>query len=108
MRQSVTFVVLVVLWGSFATSLVAQQRPLLTEDPETIGEARTLLEIGMSHVWDQPYSVSGLEGNRISAPLLGLSFGMGRNAEIEFRTTVSVLPIGLMLRFQIWSMCPGK
>jgi hypothetical protein len=66
-----------------STSLTAQQRPLLTEDPETIGEAVTLLEVGMSHVWDQPYSVSGLEGNRISAPLLGLSFGMGRNAEVQ-------------------------
>ena len=83
MRRCVTFIVLAVLWGSMSTSLTAQQRPLLTEDPETIGEAVTLLEVGMSHVWDQPYSVSGLEGNRISAPLLGLSFGMGRNAEVQ-------------------------
>ena len=83
MRRCVIFIVLAILWGTLSTPLVAQQRPLLTEDPETIGEARTLLEMGMSHIWDQPYSVSGLEGNRISAPLLGLSFGMGRNAEVQ-------------------------
>ena len=83
MRRCVIFIVLVVLWGDMSTRLLAQQRPLLTEDPEAIGEGRSLLEIGMSHVWDQPYSVSGLEGNRFSAPLLGLSFGMGRNAEVQ-------------------------
>ena len=66
-----------------ALPLGAQQRPLVTEDPETIGEGLILLEAGISHAWDQSYPVSGLEGNLLSAPLLGLSFGMGRNAEIQ-------------------------
>ena len=61
----------------------AQQRPLLTEDPETIGDGLILLETGIDHAWDQAFTVSGLEGNLLRGPLLGLSFGMGPNAEIQ-------------------------
>ena len=66
-----------------AGPVVAQQRPLLTEDPETIGDGLILLEAGIDHAWDQTFTVSGLEGNLLSGPLLGLSFGMGPNAEIQ-------------------------
>ncbi len=61
----------------------AQQRPLLTEDPESVGDGLVLLETGISHAWDQPFPVSGLEGNLLSGPQLGLSFGMGANAEFQ-------------------------
>ena len=63
--------------------VAAQQRPLLTEDPESIGAGLILLEAGIDHAWDQPFTVSGLEGNLLRGPLLGLSFGMGPNAEIQ-------------------------
>ena len=66
-----------------AGPVVAQQRPLLTEDPETIGDGLILLEAGIDHAWDQTFTVSGLEGNLLRGPLLGLSFGMGPNAEIQ-------------------------
>ena len=62
---------------------VAQQRPLLTEDPETIGDGLILLEAGFDYAVDQTFTVSGLEGDLLRAPLLGLSFGMGANAEIQ-------------------------
>ena len=66
-----------------AGPVLAQQRPLLTEDPETIGDGLILLETGIDHAWDQTFTVSGLEGNVLRGPLLGLSFGMGPNAEIQ-------------------------
>ena len=66
-----------------AGTVAAQQRPLLTEDPETIGDGLMLLEAGIDHGWDQTFTVSGLEGNVLRGPLLGLSFGMGSNAEIQ-------------------------
>ena len=61
--------------------VVAQQRPLLTEDPESIGDGLILLETGFDHAWDQTYTVSGLKGDLLRGPLLGLSFGLGSVAE---------------------------
>ena len=63
--------------------VLAQQRPLQTEDPETIGDGLILLETGIEHGWDQTFTVSGIEGNVLRGPLLGLSFGMGPNAEVQ-------------------------
>lgn len=68
------------LAGSVAS---AQQRPLLTEDPESIGDGLVLLEAGVDHAWDETFTVSGLEGNVLRGPMLGLSFGMGALAEIQ-------------------------
>ena len=76
----------------------AQQRPLLTEDPETIGDGLILLETGIQHAWDQTFTVSGLEGNVLRGPLLGLSFGMGPNAEIQI-DGVSVSRLRISDRF---------
>jgi hypothetical protein len=61
----------------------AQQRPLVTEDPETIGAGRILLEAGLTLEQDVTYPVSGLTGNRISIPTFGVSFGVSSIAEIQ-------------------------
>ena len=74
---------LVLVLMVFSAPLRAQQRPLLTEDPESVGEGLILLETGIGYAWDQPFPVSGLKGNLLSVPQLGLSFGMGPNAEIQ-------------------------
>ena len=66
-----------------AGPVLAQQRPLVTEDPETIGDGVILLEAGIDHAWDETFTVSGLKGNVLGGPRLGLSFGMGANAEIQ-------------------------
>ena len=60
-----------------------QQRPLLTEDPESIGAGMMLLEGGFDYTWEQPYPVSGLRGNRLRAPILGVSFGVSSIAEVQ-------------------------
>ncbi len=62
---------------------LAQQRPLVTEDPETIGEGRVLVEAGVDHARDVSYPASGLRGNLTRAPLIGISVGIGRIAELQ-------------------------
>jgi hypothetical protein len=69
--------------GISPTAAAAQQRPLVTEDPETIGAGRVLLEAGLDLERDVFYPVSGLEGNRLSVPTLGVSVGLSSIAEIQ-------------------------
>jgi len=61
----------------------AQQRPLLTEDPEPIGAGRVLVEGGVDVVHDQHYPVSGLDGNLVRFPTLGVSVGLSSIAELQ-------------------------
>ena len=69
------------LTPSFAA---AQQRPLVTEDPETIGAGLILVEGGFDALRDVYYPVSGLQGNLLRFPTLGVSFGLGSIAELQF------------------------
>ena len=66
-----------------ASGAAAQQRPLTTEDPETIGEGRILLEAGLDYAREAEYPVSGLEGQLFRFPLIGVSFGISSIAEIQ-------------------------
>jgi hypothetical protein len=61
----------------------AQQRPLVTQDPEAIGAGRILFEAGFDYSLDAVYPASGLTGDLLRVPLLGLSFGVGTIAEIQ-------------------------
>ena len=63
----------------------AQQRPLQTEDPETIGSGRILIEAGVDYNRDVYYPVSGLRGNLFSVPTLGVSLGVSSIAEIQMQ-----------------------
>ena len=62
----------------------AQQRPLVTEDPETIGAGRVLLEAGLDYGRGVEYPVSGLTGQLLRVPLLGVSVGLSSIAELQF------------------------
>jgi len=62
----------------------AQQRPLVTEDPQTIPAGQILVQGGFDWNHNQVYPVSGLEGNQIAVPTLGLFFGLSSIAELEF------------------------
>jgi hypothetical protein len=61
----------------------AQQRPLVTEDPEPVGAGRVLLEGGIDLTHDEHFPVSGLEGNVLRVPTLGVSIGISPIAEIQ-------------------------
>jgi hypothetical protein len=62
---------------------VAQQRPLMTEDPETIGAGRALVEAGFDYMRDVKFPVSGLEGHLRRFPLIGISLGIGSVGEVQ-------------------------
>jgi len=67
-----------------AATAFAQQRPLQTEDPETIGVGRMLIEAGIDYNRDVYFPVSGLRGNHTTVPAFGASLGVGAIAEIQF------------------------
>jgi hypothetical protein len=66
-----------------AAPSAAQQRPLVTEDPETVGEGRVLLEAGIDYARDVEYRASGLEGHLRRFPLIGISIGIGTIGEVQ-------------------------
>ena len=61
----------------------AQQRPLITEDPEPIGAGRVLLEGGVDAAHGVEYPVSGLKGNLWRIPSVGISIGISSIAELQ-------------------------
>jgi hypothetical protein len=63
--------------------LWAQQRPLVTEDPETVGANRVLVEGGVELDRDQYYSAYGLTGDTTHGPNFGVSVGISPNAELQ-------------------------
>ena len=71
--------------GSFPLTASAQQRPLQTEDPETIGSGRILIEAGLDYNRDVYLPVSGLRGNLFRVPTLGVSLGVSSIAEIQMQ-----------------------
>jgi hypothetical protein len=83
-----------------AQSAAAQQRPPVTEDPETIGAGRILIEAGVDHARSQQYVASGLEGNLWRIGTLGVSFGISSIAEFQ-------VDGGLFNRLSITERGPG-
>jgi hypothetical protein len=66
-----------------AAPAAAQQRPLVTEDPEVIGAGLVLLEGGFDYSRDILFPASGLQGNLLRAPTLGVSIGISSIAEVQ-------------------------
>ena len=75
--------VLTVVVCGVTASAGAQQRPLVTEDPETIGAGLILIEGGFDYARNQRFTVSGLEGHLTRLPLIGLSIGVSSIVEIQ-------------------------
>ncbi len=82
-----------------STAVLAQQRPLVTEDPETIGAGRLLVEGGLTWERDVFLPYSGLRGNTFSI-VPGVSIGVSSIAEIQ-------LDGGLYQRMQITRRTPA-
>ena len=61
----------------------AQQRPLDTQDPETIGAGRVLVEGGISAQHNITYPLSGFKGDLYQLPVLGLDIGLSSIADLQ-------------------------
>jgi hypothetical protein len=64
---------------------VAQQRPLITQDPEPVGGGRVLVEGSVDYAFDQHYPASGLEGNLWRIPTLGVCVGLSSIVELQVK-----------------------
>ena len=67
----------------------------MTEDPETIGAGRVLIEGGIDYFRDVEYPASGLTGHLRRFPLIGISLGIGSVGEAQIdggRTCASGRP----------------
>jgi hypothetical protein len=64
-------------------SAAAQQRPLVTEDPEPVGAGRILVEGGYDYSTDQVFPASGLQGNLTRIGTAGVSIGISSIAEFQ-------------------------
>ena len=80
MKHATLAIVLLLTCGGVAA---AQQRPLVTEDPETVGGGRILLEAGLDLQRDVLFPVSGLRGNRLIVPTVSVSIGLSSIAELQ-------------------------
>ena len=77
-------IILACVFGASVSSTVyAQQRPLVTEDPETIGLDRILFEGGFSLDKDQEFPVHGVAGDITRIGTFGVSVGISPSAEIQ-------------------------
>lgn len=81
MKKLTSVLCLIALYS--VPSAFAQQRPLITEDPETIGSGLVLIEGGFDLQKDVFYPASGLQGNLLRIPTLGVSFGVSSIAELQ-------------------------
>ena len=68
---------------ALATAAGAQQRPLVTEDPLTVGTGQILIETGVDVAQGVSFPLSGLRGDLVSGPVIGVSVGVGPIAEIQ-------------------------
>jgi hypothetical protein len=79
-RAGLLLLIVAVLYGP---SAAAQQRPLETQDPDTIGAGQVLVEAGLTYARDAVYPLSGLQGNLWQLPVIGLNVGLSPIADLQ-------------------------
>jgi hypothetical protein len=72
-------------WPSVAA---AQQRPLKTEEAETVKPGDALLQLQFELLQNARFPLSGLEGDLTRLALVDLHFGISRAAEIQIQGTI--------------------
>lgn len=75
--------VMVAIAGLLAAPAAAQQRPLVTQDPEVVGPGVILIEGGITYGRDIYYPLTGLTGNLWQIPTIGVSVGLGSIVEVQ-------------------------
>jgi hypothetical protein len=78
--RKLAFVLALFAWAAPAA---AQQRPLVTQDPETIGAGRVLVEGWVSAAHDVTYPQYGFKGDLWQLPVLGVNVGISSIADLQ-------------------------
>ena len=73
----------IVLLALVSLSAFAQQRPLVTEDVQTVKPGAVRFEAGFDFLQDKDYPVSGLNGDLARLGVVSLTFGLASNVEVE-------------------------
>lgn len=74
--------------GFSAATALAQQRPLITEAPETIEDGMGRLELGVDFSQDQSFPLSGLQGDLTRLGVIGGRVGIGTRVEFQVQGTL--------------------
>lgn len=69
-------------------SLLAQQRPLITERAETVRRGYVLFDFGAEFLQNASFPFSGLKGDLTRAGVLGLRVGAADNIELQVLGTI--------------------
>lgn len=69
-------------------SLLAQQRPLQTQEPAILPPGSLSVQVGFDFMQDANYPVSGLRGDLTSLGVIGLYAGLGELVEFQMHGTV--------------------
>ena len=72
----------------FHASLLAQQRPLITERAETVRRGYVLFDLGAEFLQNASFPFSGLKGDLTRAGVLGLRIGAADNIELQVLGTI--------------------
>lgn len=68
---------------SFAITVRAQQRPLITEDVDIIPPGSMRLEVGLDFMQNAKFPVSGLTGDLTRTGVIGINIGLSPNVEVQ-------------------------
>ncbi len=85
MHRCVVFLTLVLA----ARTAFAQQRPLITELPDPVGEGKARLELGIDFLQGQSFPLSGLRGDLSRLGVIGGRIGLGPRVEFQLEGTLA-------------------
>jgi hypothetical protein len=71
------------------STVTAQQRPLITELPDPIGEGKVRLELGIEFLQGQQFPLSGLRGDLSRLGVIGGRVGLGPRVEFQAQGTLA-------------------
>lgn len=72
-----------ILMLGLIVAAIAQQRPLLTEDVDTLPAGTLRFEVGIDFMQNAKFPVSGLTGDLTRAGVVGINIGVSPNVELQ-------------------------
>lgn len=88
LRRSLHWLAFTLVLFPSASFLLAQQRPLQTQDPAILPPGNVSLQVGFDFLQDAKYPVSGLRGDLTSLGVISVYAGLGELVEFQMHGTV--------------------